>query len=270
MKSKTLFKQAIGRGLRLADGKVECLVLDFVGACEAHGSIDMDLGLQRNRINTSKAPFKTCEKCSETPAVAAKKCGTCATHFPATVHQKIQVRHAKFKTKRLVSETSDLETFEKWLVRDCEFAVYTFVRDGWRFNVSGSADGDGCFYLTTRDRKFDQWLLIEFADGQATVLSRGNATEIRQQFELSMRGNPNRHHVSKSMLRSNEAKAKVPAGFKSRTGIEILSWVPATHWHVIEGIGLHMDEVARALWAYRKDRAETQQAVDAQGEIDMR
>jgi superfamily II DNA or RNA helicase len=39
-KHRGLFRQMVGRGLRPADGKVDCLVLDHAGAAYEHGLIE--------------------------------------------------------------------------------------------------------------------------------------------------------------------------------------------------------------------------------------
>src|SRR5258708_31889879 len=38
--STGLYVQMVGRGTRKADGKVNCLVLDFAGNCRRHGPVD--------------------------------------------------------------------------------------------------------------------------------------------------------------------------------------------------------------------------------------
>ena len=38
--STGLYVQIVGRGTRKADGKVNCLILDFAGNCRRHGPVD--------------------------------------------------------------------------------------------------------------------------------------------------------------------------------------------------------------------------------------
>lgn len=43
--SRALHVQMIGRGMRVADGKTDCLVMDFAGNCLRHGPIDAEVSL---------------------------------------------------------------------------------------------------------------------------------------------------------------------------------------------------------------------------------
>lgn len=95
MKSKVLFVQAVGRGLRLADGKSSALVLDYVGACETHGGLEMALGVLPTKKRA--APTKECPKCSERVATSKKKCPACGEKFPVAVKSKTVVSAVSFK-----------------------------------------------------------------------------------------------------------------------------------------------------------------------------
>lgn len=79
-KSPGLYYQQVGRGLRLADGKADCLVLDYAGNTLEHGAID-EIRVQRGRgasaakVVTGKS--KECPACSRVlPAgIRACECG---------------------------------------------------------------------------------------------------------------------------------------------------------------------------------------------------
>lgn len=52
--SKVLHVQMMGRGMRKAPGKENCLVLDFSGNCQRHGNIDIGLSFQLNEKNARR------------------------------------------------------------------------------------------------------------------------------------------------------------------------------------------------------------------------
>jgi DNA repair protein RadD len=65
--SAGLFVQMVGRGTRLAEGKSDCLILDFAGNVRRHGPVD--------QITARTASSKSSDK----DAVRAKECPECAT-----------------------------------------------------------------------------------------------------------------------------------------------------------------------------------------------
>jgi len=82
-KSVSLYIQMCGRGMRTADGKESCLVLDFAGNIDRHGPVD-----KANAPTTFKsnggggAMTKVCPKCQAVVHLSAKKCGDCLHPFP--------------------------------------------------------------------------------------------------------------------------------------------------------------------------------------------
>lgn len=63
--SPGLYYQMVGRGLRKAAGKVNCLVLDFVGNVNTHGPIDQlsSSAHEFRERSIGEAPFRTCPAC---------------------------------------------------------------------------------------------------------------------------------------------------------------------------------------------------------------
>jgi DNA repair protein RadD len=84
--SPGLYYQQVGRGLRICDGKQDCLVLDFAGNVKRHGPIDQIEPRAREvkeRVEgAGGAPVKTCPKCQEICAANAKICQACQFVFP--------------------------------------------------------------------------------------------------------------------------------------------------------------------------------------------
>ena len=83
-KSVGLYVQMIGRGTRLANGKDNCLVLDFAGNVERHGPIDRIDGRKRKKDDEEgAAPVKTCPDCQTIVHASTRLCPTCGYRVPA-------------------------------------------------------------------------------------------------------------------------------------------------------------------------------------------
>src|SRR5512134_326370 len=82
-KSVGLYVQMIGRGTRLANGKANCLVLDFAGNVKRHGPIDRIDGRKRKKDDEEgAAPVKTCPECQTIVHASTHACPTCGYEFP--------------------------------------------------------------------------------------------------------------------------------------------------------------------------------------------
>ena len=81
--SPGLYVQMAGRGLRICDGKTDCLVLDFAGVVEQHGPITNVKPPPKKGDKVGEAPVKVCENCQEIVHASVKVCPACETPFPA-------------------------------------------------------------------------------------------------------------------------------------------------------------------------------------------
>lgn len=83
--SPGLYYQQVGRGLRKADGKSNCLVLDLAGNIARHGPIDtlnQRIKAKRSAKDKGEAPTKTCPECKEIVHAGVKSCPSCGFTFP--------------------------------------------------------------------------------------------------------------------------------------------------------------------------------------------
>ena len=81
--STSLYQQIVGRGMRIADGKTDCLVLDYGGNVARHGPVD-DVKIKEatNGKGNGTAPVKTCQNCFAQQPISAQVCSECDTEFP--------------------------------------------------------------------------------------------------------------------------------------------------------------------------------------------
>lgn len=89
--SRVLFYQMLGRGTRLADGKGDCVVLDFAGSVLRHGPLELLdwIGADETPNGPRKAKPEdaprvwTCGECETHNPVAASRCCECDAQRPA-------------------------------------------------------------------------------------------------------------------------------------------------------------------------------------------
>ena len=81
-KSVGLYVQMVGRGTRLAEGKDDCLVLDFAGNTARHGPIDTVDGRKKEPAGDGEAPIKVCPECQTINHASVRRCVGCDHEFP--------------------------------------------------------------------------------------------------------------------------------------------------------------------------------------------
>lgn len=81
--SEGLWVQICGRGMRLFDGKENCLLLDFGRNLDRHGPIDKIRGKNVSESSgEGEAPLKQCPSCFEPVYAAVRMCPACGFEFP--------------------------------------------------------------------------------------------------------------------------------------------------------------------------------------------
>lgn len=80
--SPGLYYQMAGRGLRVAEGKADCLVLDFAGNVERHGPITAIEPPRKAKKGEGEAPTRTCPQCDEVVAASVHVCPACSYEWP--------------------------------------------------------------------------------------------------------------------------------------------------------------------------------------------
>jgi DNA repair protein RadD len=90
--SPGLYVQMAGRGMRPAEGKDDCLVLDFAGVIETHGAIPHVRPPNKAKKGNGEAPVKVCEACNELVNPSARVCPACGNEFPAPEEKTLVLR----------------------------------------------------------------------------------------------------------------------------------------------------------------------------------
>ena len=77
--SPVLYKQAVGRGLRPFEGKVDCLILDYGGNAARHGPID---AIVLRPPGDGEPPARECPQCGMVVPIAERACPGFGFEFP--------------------------------------------------------------------------------------------------------------------------------------------------------------------------------------------
>jgi DNA repair protein RadD len=91
--SPGLYVQMAGRGLRIAPGKTDCLVLDFAGVVEQHGPITAVRPPPKKGDKQGEAPVKVCDHCQEICALSVRVCPACGEAFPEPVKPPLRLHN---------------------------------------------------------------------------------------------------------------------------------------------------------------------------------
>ena len=91
--SPGLYVQMAGRGLRIAPGKTDCLVLDFAGVVEQHGPITAVKPPSKKGDKVGEAPVKVCDHCQEICALSVRVCPACGEAFPEPVKAALKLHN---------------------------------------------------------------------------------------------------------------------------------------------------------------------------------
>lgn len=82
-RSPVLYTQCAGRGMRVSDGKTNCLVLDFADVISTLGPVDtIDARILNKKKNDGDPPIKICPTCNSVCFASVHECQDCGYVFP--------------------------------------------------------------------------------------------------------------------------------------------------------------------------------------------
>lgn len=160
--STGLYVQMVGRGTRLAEGKANCLVLDFAGVVRRHGPVDavkpkrQSLGGQMEvKVKPDTVRAKACPECESYVPVSQFTCDDCGYEWPKPDAAR-HADHADIEVEILSSKAPEKKIESDWLtVRDTLFE---------RHEKPGSPPSLRCEHLAG-PRTYREWLCFEHAGG---------------------------------------------------------------------------------------------------------
>jgi DNA repair protein RadD len=142
--SPGLITQIIGRGSRLAEGKENCIVLDFGGNLARHGPIDtMEAKEPARRGTKEKEPLhvKICPECNGIMRLAAETCPQCGEVYPK--RERETSHDGKADTQNVILSSQDKPRWVKisaWRIAKGQKSDGTpeYIRITYLYGVSGT------------------------------------------------------------------------------------------------------------------------------------
>ncbi|MBE9144906.1 DEAD/DEAH box helicase family protein [Planktothrix mougeotii] len=203
-KSRALYVQMAGRGLRTSPNKTDCLILDFGGNVKRLGMLNKKflITLEPTPKPEDDSMLKECDNCHSMVSIFAKICPECGFEFPGgskpeddteafeqqfgelfdeTTLKQVKYARSQRKTRFSKSQPPDKlwETFSDKHNSDGK----TFLCNDWLFGaVFGGKDND-----------YNRQLFLEYLEPFAPLNERTKAQWIKHHLELEF-GKPGKQY----------------------------------------------------------------------------
>lgn len=119
-KSPVLYVQIAGRGMRLADGKENCLWADFTDTTTIMGPVDEVKGRLPTGGRKGAAPHKLCPSCGSQNSAGATECLDCGFAFP----EPERIKHGMHASSAAVLSDQQRTNYETIKVTDVRYRAH--------------------------------------------------------------------------------------------------------------------------------------------------
>ena len=126
-RSPVLYTQIAGRGMRIAEGKTDCMFVDFSDTVIELGPVDLVKGHARQKTCPSEAPTKICGECGAVNAASARVCIECGTEFE--IEEKPR-HNGSASDAPILSTAKPTAIIEKHLVASVQYREWEGRRTG--------------------------------------------------------------------------------------------------------------------------------------------
>lgn len=160
--SPGLYVQILGRGMRTAPGKTDCLVLDYGGNIERHGPVDCIRVKEKRQSDgkkereVEKQPVIICPACRSPCHPRCPRCPECGYEFPIEV--KIE---EKASTAAVMSEDEP--------VTEMRVVETVYVKN---YGKNGKPDTLRVSYYSPMGKKVTEWVCLNHTEGMAARKAR--------------------------------------------------------------------------------------------------
>ena len=183
-KSPVLYVQGFGRGVRIAEGKANCLVLDFTDTVERLGPVDAIQGRAKTKSKKdTAAPYIVCDECGARNHATALVCEECGAVIREVVEEK----------KEAVASTAPVMSSQQPAVSPVEWVKVTNV--GYRLHMKpGKPESLRVDYYSGFLRVASEWMCfdhtgyarqkaVEWYMNRCSAHAPGNTRAVLEQIE---------------------------------------------------------------------------------------
>ena len=203
-KSRALYVQMSGRGLRIAPDKTDCLILDFGGNIKRLGMLNKKvlITLEPTPKPDDDSMLKECPRCNSMISIFARICPECGYVFPCgdgkeddtTAFEQafgelfddetlIQVKYARSQRKARFTKQQPPDKLWETFSDKHNGDGKTFICNDWLF---GAVFGG-------RDNNYNRQLLLEYLEAFAPLNDRTKTNWIKHHLELEF-GKPGKQY----------------------------------------------------------------------------
>jgi len=239
-KSRALYIQMSGRGLRISPDKTDCLILDFGGNVKRLGMLNKKflITLEPTPKPDDDSMLKECPECNSMVSIFARICPECGYVFPSnprldddtTAFEQafgelfddetlIQVKYARSQRKARFSKQQHPDKLWETFSDKHNGDGKTFICNDWLF---GAIFGG-------RDNNYNRQLLLEYLEPFSPLNERTKVNWIKHHLELEF-GKPGRNYRTG---KHTSSEAKIGRNTKLDWW-EILQCSPGSSWEEIK------------------------------------
>lgn len=157
--STALYQQMAGRGMRISEGKIDCLLLDYAGNVERHGCLDdPHVNIPNKGKGNGVAPTKFCPSCDTALPASTRICKECGHEFP-----KSEVRIAELASEHAVLSRDKKPILKLYNISNIKYSIHQKESspDSVRVTYFGSLSGSSEINAMFSREIASEWVCIE-------------------------------------------------------------------------------------------------------------
>jgi len=239
-KSRALYVQMAGRGLRISPDKTDCLILDFGGNVKRLGMLNkrFEITLEPTPKHDNDSMLKECDNCHSMVSIFAKICPECGFEFPGGNGKDDDTEAFEQQFGELFDEITKQRVKYARSQRKARFSKQQPPDKLWE-TFSDKHNGDGKTFLCNdwlfgavfggNDNEYNRQQLLDYLEQFAPSNERTKQQWIKHHLELEF-GKPGKQYRTG---KDKSTEAKIGRNSKLEWW-EILQCSPGSTWEEIK------------------------------------